>query len=132
MPPAPNTRRGRSLDTVQAEPLGRIAAHVNLRADRRTSRGALHGAPSPAVNLAAPVPTATPLASVPDDLIAEHGACAVLMVDRVVIQAFDDHASAVQAGKERFGSGNFSAHTLPVPVVYSGVLTAGAAPSERG
>ena len=67
-----------------------------------------------------------------DDLIAEHGACAVLMVDRAVIQAFDDHASAVQAGKERFGSGNFSAHTLPVPVVYSGVLTAGAAPSERG
>ena len=34
--------------------------------------------------------------------------------------------------KERFGSGNFSAHTLPVPVVYSGVLTAGAAPSEHG
>lgn len=63
-----------------------------------------------------------------DDLIAEHGACAVLMVDRVVIQAFDDHACAVQAGKERFGSGNFSAHTLPVPVVYSGVATAGAAP----
>ncbi|MCY3805282.1 MAG: hypothetical protein OXG91_02175 [bacterium] len=67
-----------------------------------------------------------------DDLIAEHGACAVLMVDRVVIQAFDNHASAVQAGKERFGSGNFSAHTLPVPVVYAGVLTASAAPSERG
>ena len=67
-----------------------------------------------------------------DDLIAEYGACAVLMVDRVVIQAFDDHASAVQAGKERFGSGNFSAHTLPVPVVYSGVLTAGAAPPARG
>ena len=67
-----------------------------------------------------------------DDLVAEHVACAVLMADRVIIQTFDDHASAVQAGKEQFGSGNFSAHTLPVPVVYSGVLTAGAAPSERG
>lgn len=66
-----------------------------------------------------------------DDLVAAHGECAVLMVDREVVGVFDDHASAVEAGKDRFGSGKFSAHTLPVPVVYSGVIATSAAPPER-
>ena len=67
-----------------------------------------------------------------DALVAEHGECAVLMADSEIISVYDDHATAVQAGRDQFGSGHFSVHTLPARVVYSGVITTGSAPSECG